>query len=320
MSVLDAIPTFSFEESILIPWRYQYWVPVLGFLVTLSCGLAGNFLLLRRMSLVGDAISHSVLPGVVLAYLMFRSLTGIPVFMGALIAGLLATALMEAIHRMSRIKQDAALGIVFSAFFAFGVILVRGSEHAEGVDLDVECILFGELGHVGLSLDAIPFRIIQMAGLTAIVAALIVAFYKELVVTAFDPALARSLGIHPTIAHYALIATVTAVIVASLEAVGSILVIAVLIVPGATASLLSTRLPVILWLTLLHSFLSAVLGFQLANLLNCRHGAALVTAGMILFVLTWIFSPTQGMIALLVRKSRASSGTRSLSGRASPES
>ena len=161
MSFFDAIPAFSFEESVLIPWRYQYWVPVLGFLVTLCCGLAGNFLLLRRMALVGDAISHSVLPGIVLAYLMFRTLTGVPVFLGALIAGLLATALMEAIHRLSRIKQDAALGIVFSAFFALGVILVRGNEHAEGVDLDVECILFGELGHVGLSLDALPFRIVR---------------------------------------------------------------------------------------------------------------------------------------------------------------
>ena len=304
MSILDAIPAFSFEESVLIPWRYQYWVPVLGFLVTLCCGLAGNFLLLRRMSLVGDAISHSVLPGIVIAYLMFRTLTGIPVFLGALIAGMLATALMEAIHRLSRIKQDAALGIVFSAFFALGVILIRGNEHAEGVDLDVECILFGELGHVGLSLDAIPFRIAQMAGLAALVAALIVAFYKELVITAFDPGLARSLGIRPTVAHYALIATVTAVIVASLEAVGSILVIAVLIVPGATASLLSTRLPVILWLTMLHSLLSAALGFQLANLLNCRHGAALVVAGMILFVLAWLFSPSQGMVALLLRRMR----------------
>ncbi|MGK0184866.1 MAG: manganese/zinc/iron transport system permease protein [Verrucomicrobiales bacterium] len=304
MSFLDAIPAFSFEESVLFPWKYLYWVPVLGFLVTLCCGLVGNFLLLRRMSLVGDAISHSVLPGIVLAYLMFQTLTGLPVFLGALIAGLLATALMEAIHRSSRIKQDAAIGIVFSAFFALGVILVRGSDHAENVDLDVECILFGELGQVGLSLDAIPFRIIQMTGLALLVVALIVAFYKELVVTAFDPALARSLGIHPTIAHYALISAVTAVIVASLEAVGSILVIAVLIVPGATASLLSTRLPVILWLTVVHSLLSAALGFQLGNLLNCRYGAALVTAGMGLFVLAWLFSPSQGMVALLLRRIR----------------
>lgn len=305
--MFDAIPDFSWDRSVIGPWTHLFWIAVSGFLVSVSCGLVGVYLILRRMALVGDAISHSVLPGIVLAFVVFQSLAGIPIFLGALAAGLITTVLIEFLHRKSRIKQDAAIGITFTSLFAIGVIMV--SLFSSHIDLDADCVLFGELGQVGLenSLEIgeyvfAPPSVLRMAGLAVFVAVIIAAFYKELLVTSFDPALAVSLGINSRLVHYSLMGLLSVVVVASFEAVGSILVIAVLILPGATAFLLTTKLPQAFALVIAHSFLSAVIGFQLANLLDCRHGAALVVAGFFLFCLAWIFSPSQGVLQKWVRR------------------
>jgi manganese/zinc/iron transport system permease protein len=301
----ELLPSFDFHRVIVSPWTEGLssygWSTLMGFLVATACGLIGNYLILRRMALVGDAISHSVLPGLAIAFLLARSRGSLVMFLGALGAGLVTTILIELIHKKSRVKQDAAIGITFSSLFALGVILI--SLYASRVDLDQECVLYGEIGNVwidtpvtigGVTLG--PATVVRMAIVTLITALLIVLFYKELLVSSFDPGLAFSLGINATVVHYSLMCMLSVVVVSAFESVGAILVIAMLILPGATASLLSQRLPMILSLTVGHAALSSVLGLHLGLWLDCTIAGAMVVMGTVLFGLAWIFSPTQGLL------------------------
>jgi len=290
----ELIPPFDFHRVVVSPWTDGLggygWSTLMGFLVATACGLIGNYLILRRMALVGDAISHSVLPGLAIAFLVAKSRSSLAMFLGALGAGIVTTILIELIHKKSRVKQDAAIGITFSTLFAIGVILI--SLYASKVDLDQECVLYGEIGNVwtdtpvtigGLTLG--PATVVRMAAVTLITGLLIVLFYKELLVSSFDPALAFSLGINATVVHYSLMCMLSVVVVSAFESVGAILVVAMLILPGATASLVSQRFPVVLGLTVLHAALSAVLGLHLALWLNCSLAGAMVVMGALLFAL-----------------------------------
>ena len=301
----ELIPSFDFHRVIVAPWTTELpnygWVVVMGFLVTAACGLIGNYLILRRMALVGDAISHSVLPGLAIAFVLSNSRGSGTMFAGALAAGVVTTILIELIHKKSRVKQDAAIGITFSSLFALGVILI--SLWASKVDLDQECVLYGEINWVGVDTPVVigglslgPAAVVRMAFVALAVALLIVTFYKELLVSSFDAGLAFSLGINATVVHYSLMSMLSVVVVSAFESVGAILVIAMLILPGATATLISQRLPTMLWLTVLHAALSSVLGLHLGLWLNCTIAGAMVVMGTVLFVLAWIFSPTQGLL------------------------
>jgi len=310
------IPPFDFQKIVIAPWTTDLgsfgWIALMGFLVATACGLVGQYLILRRMALVGDAISHSVLPGLVVAFLIANSRHSTAMFLGALVAGLLTTVLIEIIHKKSRVKQDAAIGITFSSLFAIGVILV--SAFASKVDLDQECVLYGEIGTIPLDQPFVQFgslvlgppTLVRMGVVTLVVALLILVFYKELLVSSFDPGLAFSLGVNATVVHYALMAVLSIVVVSAFESVGAILVIAMLILPGATASLVSHRLPFVLLLTVAHAALSSVLGVMLALWLECSIAGAMVVMGGVLFVLAWVFSPSQG---LLQRWLRSRAGT-----------
>jgi manganese/zinc/iron transport system permease protein len=304
MRMSELLPPFDPHAVFVAPWTTELssfgWIALMGFLVTAACGLIGNYLLLRRMALVGDAISHSVLPGIVIAFLLADSRNTWVMFAGALAAGLVATVLIETIHRSSRVKQDAAIGIVFSTLFAVGVILV--SLFAHQVDLDADCVLYGELAFVALEPPRViagigvgPEPVFVMALVVATVAALVVLFYKELLVSSFDAGLAASLGIRPGVVHYALMCVLSLVVVSAFQWVGAILVIAMLILPGATAFLLTHRLPGMMALSVVHAALSAVLGMHLAIWLDCSMAGAMVVAGGALFVLAWILSPSQGL-------------------------
>lgn len=303
----ELIPAFSFQRVFVEPWTQPgggfIWIALMGFFVTAACGLVGNYLILRRMALVGDAISHSVLPGIVIAFLLAKSRNSLAMFVGALAAGALTTVIIETIHKRSRVKQDAAIGIAFTSLFALGVILI--SLFASKVDLDQECVLYGEIAFVpleeivrigGVGLGPLP--VVRMAAVTLVVALLVILFYKELLVSSFDPALAVSLGINSSLVHYGLMAMLSVVVVSAFEAVGAILVVAMLILPGATASLLSQRLPVMLGLTVLHAALSAVLGLHLGVWLNCSIAGAMVVAGTGLFLLAWLLNPEAGLLVL----------------------
>ena len=325
----EFIPAFDWTRVMVDPWTVNLpvtlWIGLMGFLITAACGLIGNYLILRRMALVGDAISHSVLPGLAIAFLFSHSLKTLPRVIGALIAGIVTTVLIELIHKKTRVKQDAAIGITFSSLFAIGVIIISIGQ-TDAVHLDAECVLYGEIAFVGFdlvqtdlgpgpllvvekipvlnsemflsgnTLTIAPPAVIRMAIVTGVTLLLILVFYKELLVTSFDSGLSSSLGINATVMHYALMGMLSVIIVSAFEAVGAILVIAMLILPGATASLLVHRLPPMFGLTLVHAVFSSIGGIHLATWLNCSPAGAMVVAGSVLFVAAWVFSPSQGLL------------------------
>jgi manganese/zinc/iron transport system permease protein len=301
---------FDPHRVFIMPWTEQIGgfgaVMLTGFFVAAACGLVGNYLLLRRMALMGDAVSHSVLPGLVVAFLITGSRNTGAMLFGALLAGVVTTVVIETIQRKTRVKQDASIGVTFTTLFAIGVVLV--SIYSGQVDLDAECVLYGDIGM--LVMEPImgwgewPAALTRSAAVAVTCMVLVVAFYKQLLVSSFDPGLARSLGINPTVVHYSLMVVLSIVVVSAFEAVGSILVIAMLILPGATASLLTHRLSRVHLLAVLHAALSAVGGVHLSLALNCQIGPAMVVAGAFLFCLAWLLGPSQGLIARWRRNRR----------------
>ena len=204
-------PDFDWHTVFVQPWtdysENSFWIVLMGFLVSGTCGLVGCFVILRRMALVGDAISHSLLPGITIAFLLTNSRDTLPMMLGAIAAGVATVALIEAIRHSSRIKPDAAIGIVFSSLFAIGVILI--SAFADKIDLDAECVLYGELGFIPLQdvvmfggMEIGPEPVVRMAIIGLIAIGLLLSFFKEMLVTSFDPGLAASLGINPTRYQY----------------------------------------------------------------------------------------------------------------------
>jgi manganese/zinc/iron transport system permease protein len=307
----NIIPAFDFQRVVVAPWTEGFsstiWIAVMGAFVAIACGLVGNYLILRRMALVGDAISHSVLPGLAIAFLIARERTSFVMFLGALVAGMVTTLLIELIHKKSRVKQDAAIGIAFTSLFAIGVILI--SLYASKIDLDQECVLYGEILFVPLQPivnlfghGIAPEPVFRMGVVTILTILLILFFYKELLVSSFDPGLSTSLGINSTVMHYGLMCWLSVVVVSAFESVGAILVIAMLILPGATASLLAYRLPLVQWLTVAHALLSSFFGIHLSTWLDCSTAGAMVVVGAGLFVLAWVFSPSQGLLRRFIHQ------------------
>lgn len=345
-SVEPLIPSFNWQQHVVNPWSPDgifdtVWVVLMAMCVITTCGLVGNYLILRRMALVGDAISHSVLAGiavVVVAPFIFQSsLTHFhpgttELFIGALVAGVFTTVLIELIHRYTRVKQDAAIGIAFTSLFALGVVLI--TVFVKKAHIDTDCILFGNFLEVGLDTTHIALSpeladamrkktlsaefimgdnqlilsapVLRMAGVMVFSAILIFAFYKELLVSSFDSGLALSLGIKANVVHYALMCVLSLVVVSAFESVGAILVVAMLILPGATAHLISARLPVIMALTVLHALIASIFGFHLAVWWQTSVAGSLVVASTILFVMAWLLSPHDGILGKLIRQKRVS--------------
>ena len=300
----NLIPSFEWYRVIVQPWVDDFpitlWIVLMGFFVTAACGLVGNFLLLRRMALVGDAISHSILPGLVVAFMIFKSTTTWVAFAGALAAGILTVLIIEFIHRQSRVKPDAAICIAFTTLFALGVVLMSMLESAGSFHIDADCVLYGEIAFVPLEPPVVwngyelgPPSALRMALVLTAVALAIAVFYKELLVTSFDPGLAKSLGMRTGIWHYGLMGALALVIVSAFESVGAILAVAMLIVPAMFAAQLSERLPFRLGLTVLHAALSALIGLHLSVWLNCSAAGAMVVAAALLFVAVWGASQAQ---------------------------
>jgi len=295
-----------------------------GVLAALGCGLLGNFLVLRRLSLMGDAISHSVLPGLVIAFLVTSSRGSLAMFIGATVAGLATVVLVEAVKRLGRVESGAAMGVVFSVLFALGVLLIEVAS-ARGVDLDADCVLHGQLetlvwfsapDHLsdvalGDLLRAVPQEVTTLGIMVVVVLAFLGLFFKELRIAAFDPALSTTQGFHAGIMHYALMVLVAFATVASFEAVGSILVIAMLICPASTARLLTDRLRTQVWLSAAIAVLTASGGYIAATAVpgiwgkeevNAA-GSMSVFAGLVLAIAV-VFSPRHGVVVRRLRQRR----------------
>ncbi len=281
------------------------WIAAVGALSAMACALPGAWLVLRRMSMMGDAISHAVLPGLALAFLLTGSRGSVTMFVGACVAGAATALLVHGVHRVGQVEESAAMGVIFTSLFALGLILIRRA--ADHVDLDPGCVLYGAIELTPLDTVLILGREIPRAALTNGVVLLVnlvfvIVFYKELKISSFDPALAISLGIRADWMHYLLMIVTALTTVAAFESVGSILVIAMLIVPAATARLLTDRLGVLLVLSVVLAALSAFAGHAAAISAPVWFGFEdTSTSGMmglmagVFFTAAYLFAPRQGV-------------------------
>lgn len=249
--------------------------------VGVTCGIIGSFITLKGMSMIGDAISHAVLPGVAISYMM-----GINFFYGAVVAGLLTAIGINYIDQNSRIKSDSAIGIVFTAFFALGIILMQKAQSA----IDLSSILFGNVLTVG---DTDRYITIAVGILVVLV---VVLFYKELLITTFDPTMGKAFGLPVDTINYGIMILLTLVTVASLQTVGVILVVALLITPASTAYMLTNSLAKMIGLSALIGAISGVIGLYFSYIYNLPSGAVIVLAAAAMFILAFLFSPKQGLV------------------------
>ena len=270
-----------------------FWIILTGSLVAVSCALLGSFLILRKMSMVGDAISHSVLPGIVIAFFIAGNMQSIWMLIGAGVLGILTTFLIEFFHQKGRLQTDASIGVTFTWLFALGVILV--TYYAGNAHIDQDCILYGEIAYVPIDLlysssgDPIgPRAVIILTFVLALILGFIIFFYKELFITTFDSAYAKAIGISTSKWHYALMSLVSLTTVASFESVGAILVVALLITPAASAYLVTHQLKPMLILSSAFGMLSSFLGYWLSYLLDGSIAGAMVTVSGIIFAICYV--------------------------------
>ncbi len=288
--------------------RLEFEILLIAMVVGMACALPGCFLVLRRMSMLTDAISHTVLLGIVMAFLVVSQYDHPLLVLGAAGVGVLTVILIELLGRTRLIKEDAAIGITFPALFSLGVLLI--SLLARDAHLDEHTVFQGDLVYAvferfrigGVALG--PLALWKLTGILVLNAALIVVFFKELKISTFDPDLALALGFAPALLHYGLVALTSITAVGAFDAVGSILVIGFMIVPPVTASLLTTSLSRMLWLALGVSLLSAVSGFGIATLVDASIGGAMTLAMAGILGIVLLAAPQKGLVAATLRRRR----------------
>ena len=271
-------------EALIEPLQYGFMQRslVIAILVGLLCAVVGSYLMVQRLALLGDAISHSVLPGLAIAFML-----GANIFVGAFIAGVLSTMAIAWIRTRSPIKEDAAMGIVFSAFFALGITLITLIQKDNKIDLNH--FLFGNI----LSVTVEEVR--DTAIIAVIVLLVVVLLYKELHFYTFDPLGAQASGLPVNLLNFGLMVLIALTIVASMKAVGVILVLSLLIAPGAAAYLLVKRLHQVMILGAGIGIVSSISGMYLSYFYNLPSGPAIVLVVSGLFVLSLLFSPSHGI-------------------------
>ncbi len=266
-----------------------FWIIITGSLVAMTSGLLGCFLVLRKMSMVGDAISHAVLPGIAVAFLISGSRSSVPMLIGAAVFGMLCTWMIEVFTKKARVQEDASIGISFTWLFAIGVILI--TFFADQVDLDQECVLYGEIAFIGFETWlGVPVAVWTLGGLFIAILAFLYFGYKGLYITTFDPAYAATLGISVATWHYLLMGAVSVTTVFTFESVGAILVVAFLIVPAATAYLLTRKLIHMLFLSAGIGIIAAIAGYYMAVWINASISGSMVVVLGVLFALAFVFS------------------------------
>jgi ABC-type Mn2+/Zn2+ transport system permease subunit len=286
-------------------WQLALGTIGIGIVCNSCCAILGCYLVLRRMSLLGDAISHSVLPGLAIAFLITGKTYGLPMLLGAMALGMLTSFLSQSLHSLGKVAEDASLGVVFTSLFALGVIMLEF--WAKRAHIDADCVLYGQLEYawnirVPILGWEVPRVLVALGPALAGVLLFVALLWKELKIVSFDPALASAMGFRALLVHYLLMAMVAGVTVSAFEAVGSILVVAMLVVPAATAALLTERLwSMILWAVLIGA-VSAVFGYLGAASLNTNvAGMTAVVAG-IQFGGAVILAPRTGLVSKWLRQ------------------
>lgn len=291
------------------------WIVLISILAAVACALLGNFLVLRKMSMMGDAISHAVLPGLAIAFLITGARASLTMFIGAAVVGILTALFTQWVSRFGKVDEGASMGIVFTTLFAVGLLLIV--QAADHVDLDASCVLYGAIELTPLdvvwrpelfgSVLQVPRSALLLSAVCAVNLLFVILFFKELQITSFDSELATTMGINANLMHYMLMTLVAITTVAAFEAVGSIIVIAMLIVPAATAHLLTDQLHWMVVISAIFAALSAALGHVSAIFLPGWMGVdpsvveATSTSGMmavmagVLFIIVLFCAPRQGI-------------------------
>ena len=286
----------------------QLEIQLIAIVTAVACALPGVYLVLRRMTLMSDAISHAILPGIVLAFFLTESLSSPLLIFAAAGTGVLTVVFVELLQRTKLVKEDAAIGLTFPALFSVGVILI--SRFAGGVHLDMDAVLLGELAYAPLNRLTVfgynlgPVSLYVMGGILMLSLGFILLFYKELKLATFDAGLAATLGFAPALIHYGLMTLVSVTIVGAFDAVGSILVVALIAGPPATAYLMTDRLSRMLILSAVIGSVNAVSGYWLAHLFDVSIAGAIATMTLLVFGLIFLCVPNRGLIAIARRHAR----------------
>ncbi len=284
----------------------QFEIQLIASLVAIACAIPGTFLVLRKMAMISDAISHSILPGLVIGFFLTQDLNSPLLIILAALTGVLTVVMVEKIQQSKMVKEDTAIGLVFPALFSFGVILI--AQYANDVHLDTDAVLLGELAFTPFDrlyiagTDIGPKALIVVSVIFTATLLLLFAFFKELKLSTFDAGMATSLGFSPVIIHYGLMTVASVTTVGAFDAVGAILVVALMIAPPATAYLLTTNLKKMLALACFFGVFAAVSGYWAANALDASIAGSIATMLGLLFFVVYLFAPDKGLIAVLYRE------------------
>ncbi len=284
----------------------QIEIQLIASLVAIACAIPGTFLVLRKMAMISDAISHSILPGLVIGFFITQDLNSPLLILLAALTGIITVVLVERIQKTGLVKEDTAIGLVFPALFSIGVILI--AKNANDIHLDVDAVLLGELAFAPFDrliiagTDIGPKSLWVIGTILAITIGLLIAFFKELKISTFDAGLAASLGFSPALIHYGLMTMASITTVGAFDAVGAILVVALMIAPAASAYLLTTDLKKMLGLAIAFGVFSAISGYWLAHWLDASIAGSITTMLGILFLIIYLFAPSKGLIAVMYRE------------------
>ncbi|MFB9055155.1 metal ABC transporter permease [Mariniflexile ostreae] len=284
----------------------QIEIQLIASIVAIACAIPGTFLVLRKMAMISDAISHSILPGIVVGFFITQDLNSPLLILLAALTGIITVVLVEYIQKTGLVKEDTAIGLVFPILFSIGVILI--AKNANDVHLDVDAVLLGELAFAPFDrlfisgVDVGPKSLWVIGSILAITMGLLITFFKELKVSTFDAGLAASLGFSPVIIHYGLMTVASVTTVGAFDAVGAILVVALMIAPAAAAYLLTNDLKRMLLYAIAFGVFSAISGYWMAHWLDASIAGSITTMLGLLFLCIYLFAPSKGIIAVLYRE------------------
>mgnify|MGYP001983710028 CR=1 FL=1 len=284
----------------------QIEIQLIASLVAIACAIPGTFLVLRKMAMISDAISHAILPGIVLGFFITHDLNSPLLILLAAFTGVITVVLVEFIQKTGLVKEDTAIGLVFPALFSIGVILI--AKNANDVHLDIDAVLLGELAFAPFdrffmgTTDMGPKSLWVIGCILMITLTLLFLFFKELKLSTFDKGLATTLSFSPIILHYGLMTVSSVTIVGAFDAVGAVLVVALIISPAATAYLLTNDLKRMLLLSCFFGVFSAIVGYWLAHILDASIAGSMTTILGILFLFVYLFAPTQGVFSGFFRE------------------
>ena len=284
----------------------QIEIQLIACLVAVACAIPGTFLVLRKMALITDAISHSILPGIVFGFFITHDLSSPLLILLAALSGVLTVVLVEFIQKTGLVKEDTAIGLVFPALFSIGVIMI--AQNANDVHLDIDAVLLGELAFAPfdrIMINAIDFgpKSLWIIGFILLLTiGLLIAFFKELKLSTFDAGLAAALGLSPVVMHNGLMTVASITTVGAFDAVGAILVIAFMIAPAATAYLLTNDLKKMLILACIFGVSAAIIGYWVAHGLDSSISGSMTTVLGIIFLIVYLFAPSRGYFSVLYRQ------------------